>query len=69
MTLLPTLGKVNYTKAKAYCPVSLLSFTQKMMQKLVLATNTGDETFGNVYYIYTNLPTNLGSEQKLRCIM
>jgi hypothetical protein len=27
--------KANYTKAKVYCPIRLLCFIQKMMQKLV----------------------------------
>jgi len=52
MTLLHAPGKVNYTQAKAYSPVRLLSFTQKMMQKLV-ATNIRDETLGNVHYSVT----------------
>jgi hypothetical protein len=33
MMFIPVNGKVNYTQAKAYCPISLLSIMQKMMQK------------------------------------
>jgi len=33
MMFIPVNGKVNYTQAKAYCPISLLSLVQKMMQK------------------------------------
>jgi hypothetical protein len=58
MTLLHAPGKVNYTQAKAYSPVRLLSFTQKMMQKLV-AKNIRDETLRNVHYVHNNPPTNL----------
>jgi hypothetical protein len=68
MILLHAPGKVNYIQAKAYIPVRLLSFTQKVMQNLV-AMNIRDETPWNVHYIYNNLPTNLGSPQKLQCIM
>jgi hypothetical protein len=68
MTLLPAPGKVNYIQAKAYCPLRLLSFTQKMTKKLV-AMHIGDETLENVHYVYNSLPTNLGSSQKLQCIM
>jgi hypothetical protein len=55
MTFIPLPGKVNYTQAKAYCPVSLLVFMQKMMQKLV-TWNVKDETLGHDTYIYNNLP-------------
>jgi len=44
----------TYTKAKEYCPITLL---QKMMQKLVIRNIKG-ETLGYVPYIYNNLPTN-----------
>jgi hypothetical protein len=34
LMFIPTAtGKVNYTQTKAYCPISLLSYMQKMMQK------------------------------------
>jgi len=33
MMFIPANGKVSYTQAKAYYPISLLSFMQKMMQK------------------------------------
>ncbi len=36
--LLP--GKVNYTQAKGYCAISLLSFMQKTMEKLVTKIST-----------------------------
>jgi hypothetical protein len=50
MTLKPAPGKVNYIQAKAYCPISLLSFMQMMMQILV-ARNKRDESLGYVPYI------------------
>ena len=28
MIFIPAIGKVNYTQAKAYCPLSILSFVQ-----------------------------------------
>ena len=65
---IPATGKVNYTQAKAYCHISLLSFMQKMMQKYE-TRNVRDETLGNVRYIYTNLPTNKGSTHELQCTM
>jgi hypothetical protein len=34
-TFIPKPGILDYTKAKAYCPVSLLSFLLKTMKKLV----------------------------------
>jgi hypothetical protein len=54
MVFIPATGKVNYTQAKAYCPISLLYFMQKMMQKFE-TMNVRDETFGNFPYIYKNL--------------
>ena len=60
--------KVNFTQAKACCPIILPSFMQKMMQKSV-TTNVKDETLRHVPYIYNNLPTNQGSPQKLQCTM
>jgi hypothetical protein len=62
---IPAPGKVNYTQAKAYCPISLLSL-QKTMQKLV-ARNIKDETLGHIPYIYNNLPTNQVSPKKPQC--
>jgi len=35
ITLIPAPGKAKCTEAKGYHPISLLFFTQKMMQKLV----------------------------------
>ena len=70
MIFIPATGKVNYTQAKAYCTISLLSFTRKMMQKFE-ARNITIETMGNVPYICNNLPTNQGSPHKLqsaRCL-
>ena len=51
MMFIPATRKVNYTQAKAYCPISLLSFMQKMIQKFN-TRNIRDETLGNVCYIY-----------------
>ena len=47
MTFVSAPMKVNYTQAKAYCPTFLLSFMQKVMQKLV-TRNIKDETLGHV---------------------
>jgi len=60
MTFKPAPGKVNYTQAKAYCPISLLSFMQKKMQKLV-NRNIKDETLRHFPYIYKNLEFFLNS--------
>jgi hypothetical protein len=60
MMYIPATGKPNYTQAKAYCPISLLSFMWKMTQKFE-TRNVRDETMGNVPYIYNKLPTNHGS--------
>jgi hypothetical protein len=57
MKFKPAPGKANYTEAKGHHPITLLSFIQKMMQKLV-TRNIKDNTFGHVPYIYNNLPTN-----------
>ena len=62
---IPANGKVNYTQAKAYCPISLLSFMQKM-QKFE-TRNVMDEILGNVPYIFKNMPTNQGCPQKPQC--
>jgi hypothetical protein len=35
VTFIPKPGKLNYTKAKAYCPISLSSLLLKMIEKLV----------------------------------
>jgi hypothetical protein len=50
----PATGKVSCTQAKAYCPISLLSFMQKTMQKLV-NRNIKDETLMHFPYICNNL--------------
>jgi hypothetical protein len=50
----PALGKVNYTQAREYCPISLLSFMQKTLQKLV-NRNIKDETLRHFPYICNNL--------------
>ena len=63
MMFIPANGKVNYTHVKAYCPISIMYFTQKMMQKFK-TSNVRDEILGNVPYIYKNLPTNQGCPQK-----
>jgi hypothetical protein len=68
MRFIPATGKVNYTHATAYCPISLLSFMQKMIQKFK-TRNIRDETWGNVRYIYKNVPTNQGSPHKPQCTM
>jgi hypothetical protein len=54
MMFIPVTGKVNYTQAKAYCPISLKSFMQKRMQKFK-TMNARDETLGNDHYIYNKL--------------
>ena len=63
MMFISANGKVNYTQAKAYCPITLPSFMQKTMQKF-MTRNVKDETLGHVPYIYTNLPTNHRSPKK-----
>jgi hypothetical protein len=35
VTFIPNPGKTDYTEAKAYGPISLLSFLSKTMEKLV----------------------------------
>ena len=57
MMFIPVPGKVNYTQAKAHCPINLVSFMQKTMQKLV-TRNIKEETLGHDTYIYKNLPKN-----------
>ena len=68
MMFTPAAGKVNYTQAKAYRPISLLPFMEKTMKKFE-ARNITDETLGNVPYIYKNLPTNQGRPHKPQCTM
>jgi hypothetical protein len=68
MMFIPATGKVNYTQANAYCPISLLPFKQKITQKFQ-TRNVGDETLGNVTYIYNNLTTNQVSTHKPQCTM
>jgi len=41
MTFIPVPRKANYTEAMGYHPVSLLSFMQETMQKLVTRTIRG----------------------------
>jgi hypothetical protein len=54
ITFKPAHGKVNYTQAKTYCPISLLSFMYKTMQKLV-KRNIKDETVRQFPYKYNNI--------------
>ena len=68
MTFIPAPRKVYYIQSKAYWPISLLSFMQKTMQKLV-NRNINGETLGHVLSIHSNLPINQGSPQKLQSIM
>jgi len=68
MMFIAVRGKVYYIQAKAYCAISLQSFMQKMIQKLV-TRNSRDKTFGHVRYIYNNLPTNQGNTQTPQYIM
>jgi len=50
MAFNPVIRKVNYTEARGYNPISLLSFMQKTMQQLV-ARNIKDETLRHFPYI------------------
>ena len=68
MTFIPAPRKVYYIQSKAYWLISLLSFMQKTMQKLV-NRNINGETLEHVLYIHNNLPINQGSPQKLQSIM
>ncbi len=68
VTFIPVPGKDNHTQSKAYCAISLLSFMQKTMEKLV-TKNINNKILGHVHYIYNNLPTKQGSPQKSQCIM
>jgi hypothetical protein len=68
MTFIPVHRTANYTEAKGYHPVSLLSFMQKTMQKLV-NRNIWSQSMGHVPYIYTNLPTIQETPHKLQCTM
>ena len=68
MTFVRVPGMVNYTQDKAYCAISLLSFVQKTMEKLV-TKNINNKTLGHVPYIYKNVPTKQESPQKSQCIM
>jgi hypothetical protein len=65
---IPENGKVNYTKAKTYCPIIPPAFMEKMIKKFI-TRNVKVETLGNVLYIYNNLPTNQASPQKPQCVM
>jgi len=53
MTSIPLPRNANYAQAKGYHPITVLSFMQKMMQKLV-ARNIREESLGHVPHIYTN---------------
>jgi len=68
MTFISVPRKAKYTKAKGYHPISQLSFMQKTVKKLVTRTIRG-QSMWHVPYIYTNLPTNQGSPQKLQCTL
>ena len=68
VTFILVSGKVDYTQSKAYCAISLLSFMQKTMEKLV-TKNINNKILGHVSYIYSNLLTKQGSPQKSQCIM
>jgi hypothetical protein len=66
MTFVPAPVEVNYTLAKAYCPISLLSVIQKAMQiwwQEYQAWNTAAFS-----HIYNNL-FKPWSPQKLQCTM
>ena len=62
MTFVSAPMKAKYTQSKANCPIFLLSFMQKMMQKLV-TRNIKDETLGHVPTSVT-ISSNHGSPQK-----
>jgi hypothetical protein len=66
MTFVPAPMKVNYTQAKAYCPISLLSIMQKAMQ-LWWQEYQGCNTAARSHH-YNNL-FKTGSPQKLQCTM
>jgi hypothetical protein len=68
MTFIPVPTKANYSDAKGYHPISLLSFMQKRMKELV-TRNIRDQSTGLVSYIYTNQPTKQGNPQKTQCTM
>ena len=68
MMFVPATGKVKYTHAKAYCPISLQSFVQKKIQKFN-TKNIRDKTPVNVCYIFKDQPTNHGSPHKPQCTM
>jgi len=57
MIFIPIPRRANNTKSKVYQPISLLSFRQKAMQKLVARDYKG-ESLGYDPYICTNQPTN-----------
>jgi hypothetical protein len=63
MTSIPLPRNANYAQAKGYHPISVLSFMQKMMQKLV-ARNIREESLGHVPHIYTNPHRKQGSQLK-----
>jgi hypothetical protein len=51
MAFIPVPRNAQYTEAKGYHPVSLLSYMQKTMQKFVV-WNIKNGTMGHVSYIY-----------------
>ena len=57
LIFIPPPGKVNYTRAKAYYPITLLTFMHRTIKKLV-TTNIKDIILGHVSYISNNLSTN-----------
>jgi hypothetical protein len=61
MTFIPVHRIANCTEGKGYHPIGLLSFMQKMKQKLVNRNNRG-QSKGQVPYIYTNLPRNQANQ-------
>ena len=65
MTFVPAPVKVNYTQAKAYCPISRLSIRQKTVQ--IWWQEYQGWNNGACSHIYNNLPSYQGSPQKLQC--
>ena len=57
----PVPRNTKYAQAKGYHTINVLSFMQKMMQKLV-SRNIRSESLGHVSHNYTNLHTNQGSQ-------
>jgi hypothetical protein len=57
MIFITVPGKANYTGDDGYHTISLLSFVEKTMKKL-LTRNIWGQSMGHVPYIYYHLPTN-----------